>query len=162
MQPQFSSVQFSHSVVSNSLWPHGLQHVRPPCPLPTPRVYPNSCPLSWWCHPSSSSSFVPFSSCLQSFPSSGSFSVQSVLCIRWSRYCVGSPVRHYWQNGGTVLSPLSSFRSHGSWDEGVRPCNSDLSFPLLGRVDWKGILRCLLFLREAWEGTKPSAAVLRE
>ena len=69
----FSSVQFSHSVVSNSLRPHGLQHTRPPCPSPAPRVYPNSCQLSWWCHLTMSSSVVPFSSCLQSFPASGSF-----------------------------------------------------------------------------------------
>ena len=72
---QFSSVQFSHSVVSDSLRPHGLQHIRPPCPSPTPRVYSNSCPLSRWCHPAISSSVIPFSSCLQSFPASGSFSV---------------------------------------------------------------------------------------
>ena len=58
-----SSVQFSHSVVSYSLWPHGLQLARPPCPSPTPRVHPNSCPLSQWCHPAISSSVVPFSSC---------------------------------------------------------------------------------------------------
>ena len=70
---QFSSVQFSHSVVSDSLWPHELQHARPPCPSPTPRVYSNSCPLSQWCHPTISSSIVPFSSCPQSFPASGSF-----------------------------------------------------------------------------------------
>ena len=67
------SVQFSHSVVSNSLQPHGLQHSRPPCPSPTPWVYSNSCPLSQWCHPTISSSVIPFSSCLQSFPESGSF-----------------------------------------------------------------------------------------
>ena len=68
-----STVQFSLSVVSDSLWPHGLQHTRPPCSSPTPRAYPNSCPLSRWCHPTISSSVVPFSSCLQSFPESGSF-----------------------------------------------------------------------------------------
>ena len=68
-----SSVQFSHSVVSNSLWPHEPQHARPLCPSPTPRVCPNSCPLSRWCHPTISSSVVPFSSRLQSFPASGSF-----------------------------------------------------------------------------------------
>ena len=81
------SIQFSHSVMSDSLWPHGLQHTRPPCPSPIPRVYSNSYPLSWWCHPTISSSVfpfsssvvpfsssvVPFSSCLQSFPISGSF-----------------------------------------------------------------------------------------
>ena len=70
-----SSVNFSsvHSVVSNSLQPHGLQHARPPCPLPTPRVYSDSCPLSRWCHSTISSFVVPFSSCLQSFLASGSF-----------------------------------------------------------------------------------------
>ena len=67
------SVQFSHSVVSDSLWPHGLQHTRLPCPSPTPGAYSNSCPLSRWCHPTLSSSVVSFSSCLQSFPASGSF-----------------------------------------------------------------------------------------
>ena len=70
---QFSSVQFSRSVVSNSLRPHGLQHTRPPCPSPTPKAYSNSCPLSRWCLPTISSSVVPFSSRLQSFPASGSF-----------------------------------------------------------------------------------------
>ena len=67
----FSSVQFSYSVVSSSLWPHESQHARPPCPSPTPRV--NSHPLSQWCHPTSSSSVVPFSSRLQSFITSESF-----------------------------------------------------------------------------------------
>ena len=69
----FSSGQFSLSVVSNSLRPHGLQHTRLPCPSPTPRTRSNSCPLSRWCHPTISSSVVPVSSCLQSFPASGSF-----------------------------------------------------------------------------------------
>ena len=67
------SVQFSHSAVSNSLWPHGLQHARPPCPSPIPWVYSNSSPYSRWCYPTISSSVFPFSSCLQSFPASGSF-----------------------------------------------------------------------------------------
>ena len=66
-------IQFSRLVVSNSLRPHELQHARPPCPSPTPRVYPNSHPLSWWCHPTISSSVVPFSSHPQSFPASVSF-----------------------------------------------------------------------------------------
>ena len=69
----FSSVQFSRSVVSNSLQPHGLQHSRPPCPSPTPGAYSNSCPLSRWYHPTISSSVIPFSSHLQSFTGSGSF-----------------------------------------------------------------------------------------
>ena len=71
--PTCLSGQFSHSGMSNSLWPHGLQHAKPPCPSPTPRVYTNSCPLSQWCHPTISSSVVPFFSCLQSCPASGSF-----------------------------------------------------------------------------------------
>ena len=79
-----SSVQFSYSVVFDSLQPHGLQHARPPCPSPTPRVYPNSCPLSRWCHPTISSSVVPFS-CLQSFPASGSFQMSQLFCIRWPK-----------------------------------------------------------------------------
>ena len=68
-----SPVQFSRAVVSDSLQPHRLQHAKPPCPSPTPRVYSNSCPLSRWCHPTISSSVIPFSSRLQSFPASGSF-----------------------------------------------------------------------------------------
>ena len=75
---QFSSVQ---SVVSNFLWSHGLQYARPPCSSPTPRVYSNSCPLSQWCHPTISSSVVPFSSHLQSFPASGSFPMSWLLTL---------------------------------------------------------------------------------
>ena len=66
-------IQFSCSVMSNSLRPHELRHARPPCLLPTPGVHPNPCPLSRWCHPTISSSVVPFSSCPQSFPALGSF-----------------------------------------------------------------------------------------
>ena len=80
------SVHFSRSVVSNSLRPHGLQHARPPCPSPTPGVYSNSCPLSQWCHPTITSSVIPSSSHLQSFPASGSFSSGSALHIRWPKY----------------------------------------------------------------------------
>ena len=72
------SVQFSCSVVSNSLWPNELQHTRPSCLSPTPGVHPNSCPLCWWCHPTISSSVVPFSSCPQSFPASGSFQMSQL------------------------------------------------------------------------------------
>ena len=71
--PLVISVQFTRLVAFDSLRTHGLQHIRPPCLSPTPRAYSNSCPLSWWCHPTISSSVVPFSSCLQSFPASGSF-----------------------------------------------------------------------------------------
>ena len=70
---QFIWVQFSHSVMSDSLWPYGLQHARPPCPSPTLRAYSNSRLLSRWCHPAISSSVVPFSSCAQSVPASESF-----------------------------------------------------------------------------------------
>ena len=68
-----TSVQFTHSVVSNCLWPHGPQNTRSPCPSSIPEVYPNSSPLNWWCHPTISSSVFPFSSCLQYYPASGSF-----------------------------------------------------------------------------------------
>ena len=72
-----SSIQFSHSVMSDSLRPHELQHARPPCPSPTPGVHPNLCSLSWWCHPTISSS-VHFSPCPQSFPASGSFQMSQL------------------------------------------------------------------------------------
>ena len=77
--PLWLLVQFGHSVMSDPLWPHGLQHVRPPCPLPTLGVHSNSRPLSWWCHPTTSSLVIPFSSCLQSFPASGSFQMSQFL-----------------------------------------------------------------------------------
>ena len=88
----FSSVsQFSHSVMSDSLQPHGLWYTRPPCPSPTPGVYSNSRPLSRWCHPTISSSVVPFSSCLQSFPASGSH-----------------PVSHFFASGGPSVGVSAS------------------------------------------------------
>ena len=83
----FSSVQFSHSVVYNSLWPHELQHARPHYPSPTPRVHPNSCPSSWWCHPAISSSVVPFSSCPQSLPTSESFPMSQLFA--WGGQSIG-------------------------------------------------------------------------
>ena len=88
---QFSSVQFSRSVVSNSLWSHGLQHSRPPCPSPTPEACSDSCPLSRWCHPNISSSAVPFSSLLQSFPALGSF-----------------PMTHFFASGGQSIGVSAS------------------------------------------------------
>ena len=78
LEPTRSSVQFSHSVMSDSLWPHEPQHARPPSPSPTPRVHPNPCPLSRWCHQTISSSVVPFSSCPQSFPASASFQMSQL------------------------------------------------------------------------------------
>ena len=76
-----SSVQFSCSVMSDSLWPHGLQYIRPPCPSPTPEDCSNSCPSSQWCHPTISSSFIPLFSYLQSFPTSGSFPVSQFFTL---------------------------------------------------------------------------------
>ena len=85
--PILSSVQFSRSVVPDSLWPHESQHARPPCPSPTPRVHSNSCPSSQWCHPAISSSVVPFSSCPQSLPVSGSFPMSQL--FTWSGPSIG-------------------------------------------------------------------------
>ena len=104
------SVQFSHSVVSNSLWPHGLQHTRPPCPSPTPRAYSISCPSSWWCHPTILSSVVPFSSHLQSFPAPGSFQMSQ-----------------FFKSGGQSIGVSAS--------ASVLPMNIQDSFPL-GWTGW--------------------------
>ena len=89
-----SSVQFSHSVVSDSLRPHELQHTRPPYPSPTPGVHSNSCPSSRWCHPAISSSVIPFSSCPQSLPASGSFPMSQLFA---------------WGGQSTGVSALASF-----------------------------------------------------
>ena len=90
----FSSVQFSCSVLSDSLWPHELQHARPPCPSPTPGVHSDSHPSSQWCHPAISSSVVPFSSCPQSLPASESFPVSQLFA---------------WGGQSTGVSALASF-----------------------------------------------------
>ena len=87
----FSSVQFSRSVVSDTLWPHESQHARPPCPSPTPGVHSDSWPSSLWCHPAISSSVVPFSSCPQSLPTSGSF-----------------PMNQFFTSGGQSIGVLAS------------------------------------------------------
>ena len=105
----FRKFQFS-SVVSNSLQPHGLQHTRPPCPSPTPGVYSNSCPSSRWCRPTISSSVVPFSSCFQSFPASGSF-----------------PMSRFFVSGGQSIGVSTS-----AW---VLPMNIQDWFPL-GWTGW--------------------------
>ena len=102
------SVPFSHPVVSDSLWHHGLKHARLLCPSAYPRAYSNSCPSSWWCHPTISSSVIPFSSCLQFFPASGSFSKESVLCIRWPKYWSFS----FSISFSNEYSGLISFRNH--------------------------------------------------
>ena len=109
---QFNSDQLSHSVMSNSLWPHGLQHTRLPCPSWIPRAYSNSCPLSRWCHPTISSSVIPSSSCLQ-FPSIRVFLNELVLHIRWPKY---------W-----------------SFSFNINPCN-EYSGMVSFRMDWLDIL----------------------
>ena len=86
-QPLNPSVQFSRSVVSDSLQPHESQYPRPPCPSPTPRVHPNSCASSRWCHPAISSSVVPFSSCPQSLTASGSFPMSQL--FTWGGQSIG-------------------------------------------------------------------------
>ena len=101
-------VQFSHSVMSDSLWPHELQHARTPCPSPTPGVHSNSRPSSEWCHPAISSSVVPFSSCPQSLPASGSFPMSQ--CFAWG-------VQKYWSFSFIIIPSkvhpgLISFRMH--------------------------------------------------
>ena len=106
--------QFSHSVMSDSLWSHGLQHARPPCSSPTPGVYSNLYPLSRWCHLSISFSVVPFSSCLQSFPASGSFSVSQ-----------------FFASGGQSIGVSAS--------ASVLPMNTQDWFPL-GRTGWISLL----------------------
>ena len=88
------SVQFSHSVVSDSLWPREVQHARPPCPSPTPRVHSDSHPSSQWCHPAISSSVIPFSSCPQSLPASESFPISQLFA---------------WGGQSTGASDLASF-----------------------------------------------------
>ena len=84
------SVHFSHSVVSDSLWPHELQHARPACPSPTPWVCSNSCPSSWWCHSAISSSVVPFSSCPQSLPASRSFPMSQLFAWGGQTFAVSA------------------------------------------------------------------------
>ena len=104
------SVQFIHSVVSNTLWPHGLQHARLPCPSSAPRAYSNSCPSSRWCHPTISSSGITFSSCLQCFPASVSF-----------------PVSQFFTSGGQSIGVSAS--------ASVLPMNIQDWFPL-GWIGW--------------------------
>ena len=109
----FNLVQFSRSVMSYSLWLHGLQHTRPPCPSPTPGVYLNSCPLSQWCHPTISFSVIPFSSHLQSFPTSGSFQTSQLFSSGGQSTGVSASASvlpmntQDWSLGGLVGSPCS-------------------------------------------------------
>ena len=130
----FSSVQFCHSVMSDSLQPHGLQHARLPCPSPTSGVYPNSC------HPTISSFVVPVSSCLQSFPAIRVFSNESALCIRWPRYWsfsfnISSSNEHLglisfrmdWLDLLAVQGTLKSLLQHHSSKASILWCSVSLS-----------------------------------
>ena len=100
------SVQFSHLLIADSLWPYGLQQTRLPCPSPTPRACSNSCPSSWWCHPTISFSVFPFSFCLQSFPASGSLSLH----VRWPKLWSFS-ISHSMSIQGLFLLALNSLNS---------------------------------------------------
>ena len=129
---QFSSVQFSCSVMSDSLRPHESQHARPPCPSPTPRVYLNSCPLSQWCHPAISSSVIPISSCLQSLPASESFPVSQLFA--WGGQSIG-------------VSASTS----------VLPMNTQVSF----RMDWLDLLAVQGTLKSLLQHHSSKASILR-
>ena len=152
-----SSVQFSHSVMSDFLRPHEPQHARPPCPSPTPRVYPNPCPLSWWCHPTISSSVVPFSSCPLSFPASGSFPMSQFFA--WGGQNIGvsalaSVLPMNTQDWLDILAVQGSFKSllqHHSSKVSILRCSAffiiQLSHPYMtyrGRITCNvEILLCL-------------------
>ena len=129
-----TSVQFSGPVVSDALQLHESQHPRPPCPSPTLRVYWNSCPSSWWCHPAISSSVVPFSSCPQSLPASGSFPMSQLFTMRWPKY--------------------------RSFSFSISPCNEHpglISF----RMDWLDLLAAQGTLKSLLQHHSSKASILR-
>ena len=119
--------------MSNTLRPHGLQHARPPCPSPTPGVYRNSCPLSWWCHPTISSSVIPFSSSLQSFPVSGSFAMSQVFA--------------------------SGSQSIGSFSFNISPSN-DYTGLVSFRMDWLDLLAVQGSLKSLLQHHSSKASIL--
>ena len=125
-------IQFSLSVMSNSLWPRGLQHAWLPCLSPIPGACSNSCPSSWWCHLTISSSVIPFSSCLQSFPASGSFP-ESVLHIRWPE--------------------------HWSFSLTISPSN-EYSGLISFRVDWLDLLAVQVTLKSLLQHHSSKASIL--
>ena len=131
----FSSVHFSRSVLSDSLWPHGLQHATLPCPSPIHASCSNSCPLSWWCHPTISSSVIPFSSYLQSFPESGSF-----------------PVSQFFKSGGQSKYWTFSFS--------ISPSN-EYSGLISFRMDWLDLLTVQGTLKSLLQHCSSKASVFR-
>ena len=130
----FSSVQFSRSVVSDSLRPHGLQHARIPCPSPTPGAYSNSFPLSQCCHPRISSSVIPLSSCLQSFPESGSFQMSQFFASGGQSIGVSASAsneysglisfRMDWMDLLAVQGTLKSLLQHHSSKTSILQCSA--------------------------------------
>ena len=158
-------VRFSHWVVSDSLRPHGLQHARLPCLSPTPRAYSNSCPSRQWCHPTISSSVIPFSSCLWYFPTSGSFQMsQSVLHIRWPKYWSFSfnisPSNEYsglipfmmdWLDVLAVQGTLKSLLQHHSSKASILWCSAffivQLSHPHMTTGKTKALTRWTLLVK---------------
>ena len=145
----FSSVQFSCSVMSNSLRPHGLQHARTPCPSPIPGAWSNSCPLSQWWHPTISSSAIAFSSSLQSFPASGSFPM-SVLRIRWPKYWSFS----FSINPSNEYSGLISFRI--DWFDllavrGTQESSSTLQLKIISSLAFSFLYRNWTEWSTTWE-----------
>ena len=166
----FGSVQFSHSVVSDCFWPHGLQHARLCCPSPTPGAHLNSCPLSQWCHPTISSSVIPFTSRLQSFPASGSFQMSQFFPSGgrkyWSFSFGSTPSSEYsglisfridWLDLLAVQGTLKSLLQHHSWKASILQRSASfivqLSHPYLTtgktialtRRTFVGKVMCLLF-----------------
>ena len=131
-----NSVQFSHSVVSNSLQPHGLQHTRPPCPSPTPRAYLNSSPSCWWCHPTISSSVIPFSH-FQSFPASGSF-----------------PISQFFASGCQSIGVSASASVN---DEYSNEYSAMISF----RMNWLDLLAVLGTLKSLLQHHSSNASIFR-
>ena len=128
------NVQFSHLVVTDSLWPHGVQHTRLPCPLPTPGIYPKWCPLSHWCHPTISPSAITFSSRLQSFPASGSLPINQF-------FASGLP--KYW-----------------SFSFSISPSN-EYSRLISFRIDWFDVLEVQGTLKSLLQHHSSKASILR-
>ena len=129
----FSSIQFSHSVVSDSLRPHELQHTRPPCPSPTPRVHSDSRPSSQWCHPAISSFVVHFSSCSPIPPSIRVFSNESTLRMRWPKY-------------GSFSFSIISFKEHPG--------------PISFRMDWLDLHAVQGTLKSLFQHHSSKASIL--
>ena len=129
-----SSVHFSRSVETHSLWPHGLQYARLPCPSPTPGVYSYTCLLSRWCHPTISSSVIPFSSCLQYFPASGSF-----------------PMSQFFASCG---------QSIGSFSFSISPSN-EYSGLISFRIDWLDLLTIQGTLKSLLQHPSSKASILQ-